>query len=321
MQRNQNIDLLKFIFSLCIIAIHVSLFKNVNTTLYHITTMGLMRIAVPFFFIVSGYYYYQKIKLNKDTKSYIYHIIKLFLIFESIEVMIYTIPLLSTIKQYGILPYIWKIFSVGLGGAYWYLISLILSLCILTPLWKKQNIFLMFIIGLVLYLTVFTNDSYSSFFEQTTIQNIAMIHTKIWTWPQAGLCSSLFYLSLGALISQYQLQIKGLHIFLVGSIFLLLLESSYLQSHGAKDANCYISLIFIVPLLFLYVQKHSYVFFDTYLLGKMSLYIYMIHQPLLNILRSLFPIFSYNNELLYCVTVVLTIGISYIIVKIKNPQQ
>lgn len=317
MKRNQHLDLLKFLF---VIAIHVSLFKNINTTLYHITTMGLMRIAVPFFFVVSGYYYYQKIKLKKDTKSYMYHIFKLFLMFESLEVILYTIPLLPTIKEYGIILYMWKIFSVGLGGAYWYLTSLILSLCMLTPLWKKQNIFLMLIVGFLLYLSVFTNDSYSSFFEHTTIQNIAIIHTKIWTWPQAGLCSSLFYLSLGALISQYQPQIKSIHIFLVCSIILLLLESYFLQSHGAKDANCYISLIPLVPLLFLYVQHHPYVCFDTSLLGQMSLYIYMIHQPLLSMLRGLHPILCYNNELLYCVAVFLTIGISYIIVKIKNQK-
>ena len=79
MKRNRTIDLLKFIFSICVIAIHSSLFKEINTTLYISTTMGLFRIAVPFFFITSGYFYYRKLSSNQDTKIYILKLIKIFL--------------------------------------------------------------------------------------------------------------------------------------------------------------------------------------------------------------------------------------------------
>lgn len=318
MERNQTIDLLKFIFSLCVIAIHVSLFKNINTALYHITTMGLMRIAVPFFFITSGYYYYQRINQNIDSRLYIVQLLKTFVIFEGIELLIYTIPMFSYIKEYGILLYLWRALSVGLGGAYWYITSLMISLMILTPLWKKKKLFPFLIIGFILYLCVFTNDSYSMIFENSIIQNIAMIHTRIWTWPQAGLCSSLFYLSIGALIDQYRPQLKLLNVIFIVSFIGLMIESFILQGHGAKDGNCYISLIFVTPLLFLITLEHSHLPFDTKTLGQMSLYNYMVHPIVLSILRFLIPYLNNNNELLLIIAMFITLFISYYIVKRKK---
>jgi len=300
--------------------IHTSFLKNVNTALYNIITMGLCRIAVPFFFISSGYYYYKKISLNKDFKSYIYGLIRLFVTFEIAEIIIYTIPVLPIIKQYGMMAYLWRIISVGAGGIYWYIVSLILSLLILTPLWKKKKIMPMLILGFILYFIVMTNDSYSTFFKDTYIQMIASIHTQIWTWPQAGLCSSLLYLSIGAFIYQTKPQIKYLNQLLGIFMILLMIEAYFLQSHQANDANCYLSLVIVAPLIFIFVQNHS-ISLNTQILGKMSVYIYMLHFFICNILKFTNPVIFKNNELLFVVTSIITIILSYLICKNKQRHQ
>lgn len=319
MKRNNTLDLLKFIFSILIIMIHTSFLKTINTVLYNAITMGICRVAVPFFFISSGYYYYKKISLHKDTKSYIYRLMQLFITFEIIEIILYTMPLLSFIKRYGVMAYLWKIISVGVGGFYWYIVSLILSLFILTPLWKKKKILPMLILGLALYLMAMTNDSYSMFFKDTYVQATAIIHTKIWTWPQDGLCSSLLYLSIGALIYQIKPQIKHLNQLLVIFIILLIMESYFLQTHQANDANCYLSLMIVTPLIFIFVQDHS-ISLNTQILGKMSVYIYMIHPFVLNILKFTNPILLTNNELLFIITSIITIVLSYIICQGKQKR-
>lgn len=312
--RNETIDLLKFIFSICIIMIHAQLFKS-QQILYSTITMGLARIAVPFFFITSGYYFYQKVYLKQDVRSYFMKIIKLYLVFELIEVLIYTIPLLPTIQKYGVLPYLWKIMSVGLGGIYWYLISLILSLLILLPFWKKHSIIPLLCMSLVLYLLVFTNDSYGFYFENTTLQNISKLHTYIWTWPQAGLCSSLFYLSLGALIYQLQPRVSYLSLKLFLSIICLMVEACFLQTHGAYDGNCYLMLMITTPLLFLWALQHETLNINTIFLSKLSIYIYMIHPIVLNIIQFIFHISSF---LLFIVTTIITICIAYMVICLKN---
>ena len=314
MKRNRTIDLLKFIFSICVIAIHSSLFKEINTTLYISTTMGLFRIAVPFFFITSGYFYYRKLSSNQDTKIYILKLIKIFLIFEAIEILLYTPFQLSSLHGFGLVTYLWSIISVGLGGAYWYLISTIISLLILTPLWKKKRILPLLITGLCLYLVVFTNDSYSMIFNETPIQEIAKIDRYIWRWPQAGLCSSLFYLSLGAYLYEKKPIIKHLKLLLVFFIMLLVIESYLLQTHGASDANCYLSLIIFTPLLFIFVLEHPINIKFEYF-GKMSLYIYMIHQIMLQVIGFIFPFLWSNNELRFLICAILTVGLSYLLSK------
>lgn len=313
-RRNQTIDLLKFIFSICIIMIHTQLFKS-NDIAYKTITMGIARLAVPFFFITSGYYFYQRIHTYQNIKSYFIKIIKIFIVFEIIEILLYTIPLLSMIQEYGFLRYLWRIMSVGLGGVYWYMISLLLSLIILLPFWKKKSIVPFLLIGLVLYLFVFTNDSYGFFFENTIIQNFSKVHTMIWTWPQAGLCSSLFYLSIGAWIYEKRPIIHHLTIKLCLSIICLMCEAYFLQTHGAYDGNCYVMLIICTPLLFIWALQHETLTIPTTELGTMSLYIYMIHYIVFNCIYFLCPL---SQLWIFLITTIVTLCLSYIIVKIQR---
>lgn len=69
MKRNNFIDLLRFVFSIFIIAIHILTINYFK---------ALLRIAVPCFFIISGYFIVGK---NEDKiKKTIIHILKLVII-------------------------------------------------------------------------------------------------------------------------------------------------------------------------------------------------------------------------------------------------
>lgn len=64
-----SIDIAKFVFCLCIIAIHTHLFGN-----YYWIEQYILRLGVPFFFITSGYFLGKKLEVyqNKsDIKSVI----------------------------------------------------------------------------------------------------------------------------------------------------------------------------------------------------------------------------------------------------------
>lgn len=320
MQRNQTIDFMKLIMSISIIAIHSQIFGHTSPILYYTITMGLLRIAVPLFFVISGYYYYQKLQKNQSTKQYLLHLFKIFLVFEGIELLLYTPFMIHQLQGINIIFYLWKAISVGLGGAYWYIISLLLSLLILTPLWKKTKIIPMLLIGFIIYLCVFTVDSYAGFFTDTNIQALANKHTYIWTWPQAGLCSSLFYLSLGAFIYKYQPKIKIHGIWVIISLLFLMIEAWYLQRNIALDANCYLSLFICIPTIFIYLLQHPYLPFNTHKLGKMSLYIYMIHTIVLTILRTVLPSLGQNLELLFIVATFISLLISYFIVSLLEDK-
>ena len=64
MQKIKNYDILdivKFILSIMVVAIHTELFPTV--------LFPWLRIAIPLFFIISSFLLYEKIKLNKENKK------------------------------------------------------------------------------------------------------------------------------------------------------------------------------------------------------------------------------------------------------------
>ena len=319
MSRNKTIDFFKFAFSVGIIAIHISFMKNFTPQLYNMTAQGLFRLGVPFFFVVSGYYYYGRIQNNQDTKVYIKKLVKLFLTFTLIETLLYLVGTLWMLTNpIAILLFIYKSLTVGQGGIYWYMFSLILSLVLLTPMWKKQKIKPYLIVGLILYLITATNDVYGALFAGTFIQNIAKINTYLFAWPQAGLCSSLLYLSLGAVLYQYKPELKNLNKTFMISMAAVAIEALIFQNTGAYDANCYLSLIFAVPVLFLFISKNDFISFDTKRLGLMSTYMYMVHPIVIILFRWSIPFLNSTNELLFVVTMIVTTSISYLLTRPKK---
>ena len=319
MSRNKSIDFLKFAFSVGIIAIHISFMKNFIPQVYNMTAQGLLRLGVPFFFVVTGYYFYGRIQNNQDTKNYMKKLIKLFLTFTIIESIIYLWAYIWSLNNpIAILLYVFKSLTVGQGGIYWYMSSLILSLLLLRPFWKKGQIKPLLFVGLALYLLTATNDVYGAMFAGSFIQNIAKVNTYLFCWPQAGLCSSLLWLSIGAVLYKHKPEIKNLSVNLGFALLVLVGEALFFQNTGAYDANCYLSLIVATPLLFLYTLKNDFIHFETKRLGLMSTYMYMVHPIVIIIFRWTIPPLNSTNELLFLLTMIVTTAISYFLTRPKK---
>ena len=56
-KRNCSIDIFRYICAIMVVAIHSSPFTDINKDLGYIFTEIVPQIAVPFFFITSGYFY------------------------------------------------------------------------------------------------------------------------------------------------------------------------------------------------------------------------------------------------------------------------
>lgn len=55
-QRNEAIDISKYLSSILIIGIHTELFSGIDSNLCFFVTQILCRVAVPFFAISTGYF-------------------------------------------------------------------------------------------------------------------------------------------------------------------------------------------------------------------------------------------------------------------------
>lgn len=79
----ESIDFMKFICSIMVIAIHTSPLENISNDLNYILINSICRIAVPFFFIASGYFLWNKLSIidKKIRKREVNNYIKKFLIY------------------------------------------------------------------------------------------------------------------------------------------------------------------------------------------------------------------------------------------------
>lgn len=75
--RNDTLDLLNFLLALLIILLHCSIFSNFNKLLYYLIVQGVLRKAVPVFFIITEYFFYEFI----ERSSYKFWLKKIFILY------------------------------------------------------------------------------------------------------------------------------------------------------------------------------------------------------------------------------------------------
>ncbi|GFP75500.1 acyltransferase family protein [Clostridium fungisolvens] len=253
------VDLLRLVFAIAVMMIHTRALESINKDLWIATSMGICRLAVPFYFIVSGYFLYTRIQSPKEPKS----TLKRLLILYGTWFLIETISLLPFVLSMLKIPPIIiaeRFLFIGITGSLWYISSLIITIFIIAPLLKKDKIFLLLIIGSLLYLLGISGDAYYGLLGKTMMSPLIKGYTAIFMFPQVGITESILFVALGALINKYKLDemIKNSGLLSIIFIIILLVETFILNKNGiAKDANMYLSSIIAVPLIFIWAINYN----------------------------------------------------------------
>ena len=94
--RYNGFDIAKFIMAIFVVTLHAHPFSDISFGLNYIITNGLTRVAVPYFFMVSGFLLFRKMSLYEldiaKIKRYLIHIFRLYVIWTIIylPIIIYT---------------------------------------------------------------------------------------------------------------------------------------------------------------------------------------------------------------------------------------
>lgn len=136
------VDFFRLVAAFMVIAIHYPPFENVGYALSGGFSNILCRIAVPFFFLLSGYFLGERIKNSAKTISYVKKLIRFYLIYSVIYLPLSFYGVIN--KGYSI----WKILvrylrGVLLTGSYrhlWYFLALIVSVGLLYLIVNKVKI-------------------------------------------------------------------------------------------------------------------------------------------------------------------------------------
>lgn len=332
MKSYNSIDLMKFIMAILIICIHTDPLKEVMPLINYGICQCIARVAVPLFFMTSGFLLFQKMDFGKldikKIKNYVKHIFKLYVSWSLIYIpLIYA----DVISKPGILNYniVDEINNIIMGGSYlhlWFLKALISASIFSTTLLlfkinKKKIIKILFI----LYILALFEHSYYGIYKYI-IPNESIINIMINEWSHVivtsrdGICFGAIYFFLGACISenikknkipQYYTQ------YMLLSWLGLFIEAMLVKIWGLiRVADIYIMLIPTAYYTFVYILniklEDSIVYFY---LRQQSMFIFYTHALFIYVYREFY---SMNHFYIFVLTVVTSIGISHILIKLNN---
>lgn len=291
-----SIDITKFICSLLVIIIHTRPFTG---TLGYLLTNGVARIAVPFFFLASGYFFYEGYKNNKEYyKKYLKNIFKIYTIWYLIYM---TWRVLVEKQGFKFKEGIILIREYFFSGYYqlWYMPSLIISILFVYMFLKRNKYLALGVISCVLYFIGIFGDAYGGLINNQLYNNIVAVYRLVFGMTKTGICFGVPMITLGVLINKYNLKekVKVTGFVVAIGIGILLLETYFLEmSNIGFGRNMLMSFIILIPCLFIWLLN-----LKCYIIGRMSkmlrdlsLTIYCSHALFIMVLDKIFAMLEIN---------------------------
>ena len=250
------VDLTKFILSFLVVAIHV----NPLGEKYDALRFPLVRIAVPIFFLYSGFFLFKKISTsNVEThQSILMHFIKrniLLYLFWFVALLPVTFKIRHYFTHDGWLnvPKIFKCFLIGTTfRASWYIMATVLGVLLVYLISKYFGTIAALFIGTVLYFLCCITSNYGTLPAFSGITNI--IQTYYPTPIYNSFPAAVFWIAIGKLYAEKDITIlkqNPKHVLLLISIILLFIERyAIAKLQCSIDNDCYFLLIPVCILIF-----------------------------------------------------------------------
>ncbi|MCH5316895.1 MAG: acyltransferase [Eubacterium sp.] len=328
-KQNNAIDLAKFICAVFVVAIHVPPFgsadgSTVVTYLNFFIQDYLARIAVPFFFITSGYFLFKKTDIKnfdiKPSKQYVLRLIKLYLIWSLIYFPVRLGSIFTDKKGilHGIISYFKDfVFSTSYSHL-WYLNALIFATIVISfLLYKRVKPLYIIAGGGIFYFLGLFGQSWFGFLEPlrgTFVWDILKAVQSLITTTRDGLFDGLIFVGIGMLFAYYEIKIsrKSALTGLAVSLILLFTESFGFQFLGFSRSHD--TYLFLVPTaFFLFAVIRDIQLPDNRNYKKMrtlSSLIYFIH-PWIKIILGALTYIIFKKQAIFLISFALTFAIAY----------
>ena len=319
------VDILKFVFAILIFLLHNGMFSLIPY--YSVIQVVTVRLAVPFFFVASGFFFANKLILlqNKtEKKEAIYEYCKRLgtklLVFEPISIIILVAGRL--VVEHMALPQIAIITIKEIlfypRGALWFIQALIVSSILLFPIINTNKEFVAIIPAIVLYIIALLGNRYYFLIEGTIWASLIDRYESIFITVRNGLFEGFPFMLCGCLIARKQGIIKewkrGTLVFLFAiSFFVVFLESILLRHcSGHDDNSLYLSYLISVPVLFVaaaFFFQNNRFGRKTIVYRNLSTSIYLLHSPICRIVEIAMSFVMKENILINGIISAALIGI------------
>ncbi len=324
------IDVMKFICAIFIVGIHSGIVSNENSSIQWYIENIIFRIAVPFFFIASGFLFGKKYLKDKNRlkENSIKQVKRLLIPFIFWSLILLPYVIITEIKFDGnIVLFALKILRLNLFNGYhiWFVLALIVAICIDYIFLKKNKMKLAIFFSIILYSIALLGNSYYFLIEGTQIQYIIDIIIKIFTMVRNGIFVGFPLFTVGICVAFYENKIyrisnTKLYILLIFFILTQILEVTFIRGKNYKDDHSiFVSIIFIATILLIICIKNKNIRFkriNTTLLRNLSTGIYYMHIPVKWYVSLLIP--SMGDWSIFLIMIFVTIIANIILLRINN---
>lgn len=284
----QWVDILKFFFCVCIVAMHTPLALPerfwVEKTIF--------RLGVPFFFATSGFFLSKSCRnrgVGSAVKRYCLRLFQLLWVFSIVWIVQYAVDGFF-IRKTGIGRTALEILQRILfepQGALWYIQASLIGALMLNPFLKRNQIRVAVTLGSVLYVFAEMCNNYYFVIEGTSLQPIVDGYLKICMTSNNGVLIGFLFLALGVCVEQFQLyeRTARVRILFVISVAVYAAEIAVIRPMQTEtgDGAFYFSQILVAPLLLATAIQipPRITNVRATLLRNLSTGMYLLHMPIM----------------------------------------
>ena len=209
MKQYKSLDLAKFICAILIVVIHTAPFASYSKLLTFGFRNIIAVIAVPFFFLTSGFLAFKKFdSLDGEKKkvyavSYFKRLAIMYLIWTAVYFVFVAIKWSRRgFSVYSVLEYIKDFFFEGSYSTIWFLPALFTATLLVYVLHKRFRYSTIFAIACVIYLFTLGGSSYYGLaIKVPALKSVYDLYYSFFDSIKNGVCFGMIFVSMGAMVS------------------------------------------------------------------------------------------------------------------------
>lgn len=331
-----SLDLAKFIAAILVIIIHTAPFQSYSGVLNYGFRNIITVVAVPFFFITSGFLCFSKINELDEaaTKSYVYVYIRRLVVMYCLWSAVYFVFVAIDWVQEGVqiidvLQYIKRFFFEGSYLTIWFLPALIAATLITYFLSRKFSYKAVLWIAIPFYLIACLGSSYYGISERIPIvREIFAVYYSFFDTIKNGVLFGFVYVSLGAYFATVQSDAKpGKYVGWIILFYCLMAVETLGQTvlgSAIRGVDAKLMLLPLSAFLFLFVISIRLPESKCYIwMRKLSLMMFLSQRIFLTVFEMTLSetVFVKNTMLYFVCILILTVLFSVIFIKLSEKMK
>lgn len=322
--RNNSIDFFRYISALLVVAIHTNPATEINPYLGYFCSQILPRIAVPFFFCVSGYFYIEKLNKVTEKREMVKIFRTTFLSYLKIYVFWSIVYLVCDYKQYFyegvsvkgiIVGIILNFFVYGSYYHLWYFIGVFFSLIIITGCYLIRAEKILAYFSVILYLAGVLGGAYYQIGNKIPLFSM-LISSSYFTLIRRVLLMALPFFMVGYFLPKISYKNISIKVVFTGVLFIgeiIIVNILGLNVNIIETIFLYIFLVYIMVWLLHHPEKEKKRAGE--ICRYLASFVYFSH-PLFIIIITRIGI--ENNTIIFMLSAIFSTVAGLILMKINN---